>query len=100
MVGVTKSGQVVELDDFNFRDRSGEEIKMPNALEYDPRFRTNGEDKIIDELRRHYQFTRDWNFNPFRWNLHTYEDYRYVYRLAEYNLPPDWPAYLNITWIQ
>ncbi|HEY1867912.1 MAG TPA: DUF4157 domain-containing protein [Candidatus Cybelea sp.] len=100
LVGHTKSGEVVKLDDFNFRARSGEELKMPYALQHDPAFRANCQQGIIDELRRHYEFTRDWNFNPYRWNLLTYEDYETVYRLARQYLPSDWERYVSITWIQ
>lgn len=100
LVGHTKSGEILDLDDFNFRDRSGEEIKMPDALQNDPRFRAAGEAKIVSELRRHYEFTRDWKFNPYRWNLHTYGDYHYVRHLVQEYLPADWEQYLKITWVQ
>jgi len=99
LVGHTRSGETVKLDDFNFADRSGEEIKMPNALHADPRFAANNEDKIADELRRHYDFTRDWGFNPYRWNLLSERDYVTVVRLANTFLPPDWYRYITITHI-
>ncbi len=99
LVGHTKSGEVVKLDDFNFSDRSGEEIKMPGALVSDPRFATNSQEKIIDELRRHYEFTKDWGFNPYRWTLLSEEDYNIVRELARENLPSGWERYVTISWI-
>ncbi len=99
LVGHTKSGEVVKLDDFNFNARSGEEIKMPGALVSDPRYAANSQEKIIDELRRHYEFTRDWGFNPYRWTLLSEEDYDIVRELARENLPSDWDRYVTISWI-
>ena len=99
LVGHTKSGEVVKLDDFNFSDRSGEEIKMPGALVSDPRYAANSQEKIIDELRRHYEFTKDWGFNPYRWTLLSEEDYDIVRELARENLPAGWERYVTISWI-
>ncbi len=100
LVGHTRSGEVVKLDDFNFRYRFGEELKMPGALATDPRFAVTNRDNIISELRRHYEFTRDWGFNPYRWTLLNEEDYNIVLRLANDNLPPDWSSYIRVTHIQ
>jgi hypothetical protein len=72
--GQTKTGERVQIDDFNFRTRSGKEIKMPLAIKEDPRFFNRNFDKIVSQMRRQAQFTKDWNFTKYEWEMYSVED--------------------------
>ena len=95
-VGHTKDGETLEIDDFNFQRRHGVEIKMPYALQHDPKFRANP-DKIIDQMRRQYKFSRDWGFGRYHWDMLTEEDALTALRYAREYLPDDWYKFIRIS---
>jgi len=74
--GQTKTGERIQIDDFDFRTRSGKEIKMPLAIAEDPRFFQRNFAKIVDQMRRQAQFVKDWNFTQYVWEMYTPEDAR------------------------
>jgi hypothetical protein len=72
--GQTKTGETIQIDDFDFKTRSGREVKMPLALKQAPRFDDRNFLKIFDQMRRQAEFTRDWDFSPYVWEMHSHED--------------------------